>query len=201
MASGDKEIQVSVVIPVWNEEEENIREIYLKLNKVLAVSAVAYEILFVDDGSRDKTFEFLKSLLSDKHLRIVKLSKNFGQIPAILAGIQYAKGKIIVTMDIDLQYMPEDIPKLLDKINKGHDMVSGRRKNRQGPFFTRKIPSYIINKFIQRKTGIRFDWGCSFNAVKSDLVAKLKGYGGTDRFPKPLLAHLASFPVEVEVQV
>lgn len=201
MVLEDREIQISVVIPVWNEEEENIREIYLRLNKTLAISAPAYEILFIDDGSGDKTFKFLRTLLSDKHVRIVKLTRNFGQIPAILAGLQYAKGKTMVTMDIDLQCVPEDIPKLLDKIDRGHDIVSGWRKNRQGYFFTRNISSYMINKFIQKKTGVKFhDWGCPFNAAKSSLVAKLKDFGRTARFTKPLLAHLATSPVEVEVQ-
>lgn len=196
------EIEISIIIPLWNEEGENIRETYLGLSEVLTEFARTYEIIFVDDGSSNRIFVILRSLhQSDKNIKIVRLSRNYGQAAAILAGFQHAKGKTIVTMDIDLQYAPEDIPKLIDKIDQGFDMVSGWRMNRQDPILIRKIPSYIINKFIEKKTGVRFhDWGCSFNAVKSDLVAKLKDFGRTARFIKPLLVHLANSPTEVEIQ-
>jgi len=199
---GAKDIYLSVIVTVWNEEEENIRGTYLRLVKVLTECTPSYELIFVDDGSQEKTFKVLKDIFeNDKNVKIVRLIRNFGQAAAFLAGFQFAKGATLVTIDIDLQYLPEDIPKLIDKIKKGYDLVSGWRKNRKDALFTRKIPSYIINKFIQKKTGIRFhDWGCFFNAFQSNLVRQLKDFDGNVRFLKPHLAHLASFPMEAEVR-
>ncbi len=201
MVAEDKEIKVSAVIPVWNEEEENIGEIYSRLSQVLAARTAAYEILFVDDGSADRTFQFLKGLTEDRHVRIVRLSKNFGQVPAMLAGMRHARGATVVTMDVDLQCVPEDIPFMLDLIDQGHDMVSGWRKDRKGSSAARKFASFVISKFIQKKTGINFhDWGCSFNAARAGLVHRLKDFGASARYAKPLLARMAVNPVEREVR-
>ena len=196
----DGVVQISIVIPVWNEEKENIRELYLRLTKVLISLERTYEIIFVDDGSKDGTFEVLKSLhRGDKRVKLVRLKKNFGQLAAFLAGLDYAHGKIIVTMDADLQYAPEDIPKLIKKIDEGFDAVSGKRINKCSPLFTRRIPSYFINLFISKKVGLRLDYGCSFNAARREAIERLKGYDRR-RFVKPLLAKLVNSFAELEVR-
>lgn len=194
--------ELSVIVPVWNEERENIRESHSRLKNTLAETALSYEIIFVDDGSGAETSEFLKSLVSgDKNTRLVRLEKNCGQTAAFLAGLRYAKGEIIVTTDIDMQYMPEDIPILLKEIDKGHDMASGWRRKREDPFLARKVPSYIINRFLSAKTGVCLhDWGCSFNAFRRGLAARLYDFGDAARFAKPLLAYLADSPVEAAVR-
>lgn len=200
MPSKDREIHTSVVIPVWNEEKENIEELYLRLTKALFLQNQSYEIVFVDDGSSPETIKKLKSLHQrDKRVKLVRLKENFGQSAAFLAGFKYAHGKVIVTMDADLQYAPEDAPKLINKVNEGYDIVIGKRVNRYGSLLTRRIPAYLINNFITKKVGIKFDYGCSFNAFKKDLVKKLFDYGKRARFLKLLFPELTDSFFEITV--
>jgi len=173
---------LSVVIPVYNEEE-SIRLLYEKLKAALDLLHKEYEILFIDDGSTDRTLSILEEIQTkDKHLIVLSLRRNFGQTAAFAAGFDFARGDIVVTMDGDLQNDPADIPKLLEKI-KDHDLVSGWRKKRKDPFFTRRLPSVAANWLISNVTGVKLhDYGCSLKAYRRDVIKNLKLYGEMHRF-------------------
>ena len=173
---------LSIVIPVYNEEE-SIRLLYEKLKASLDPLQKEYEILFIDDGSTDRTLSILEEIQAkDKHLTVLSLRRNFGQTAAFAAGFDFARGDIVVTMDGDLQNDPADIPKLLEKI-KDHDLVSGWRKKRKDPFFTRRIPSMAANWLISNVTGVKLhDYGCSLKAYRRDVIKNLKLYGEMHRF-------------------
>lgn len=173
---------LSVVIPVYNEEE-SIQLLYEKLKASLDLLQKEYEILFIDDGSTDRTLSILEEIQAkDKHLTVLSLRRNFGQTAAFAAGFDFARGDIVVTMDGDLQNDPADIPKLLEKI-KDHDLVSGWRKKRKDPFFTRRIPSMAANWLISNVTGVKLhDYGCSLKAYRRDVIKNLKLYGEMHRF-------------------
>lgn len=202
MILADGKIEISVVVPVWNEDYENINELYLRLTNVLRGLNKEYEIIFVDDGSVNGILRVLKGLCAkDERARVVVLTKNFGQAIAFLAGFEYAKGDIIITMDDDLQNAPEDIPRFLDKINEGFEMVFGCRKARHDPLITRKIPSYAMNKIISARVGLALhDWGCSFNAAKKEVIEFLKDYGKNSRFIKPIMAKSAKSIAEIKIK-
>jgi glycosyltransferase involved in cell wall biosynthesis len=173
---------ISIVIPVFNEEE-NIQILHEKLKKVLDPLNKEYEILFIDDGSTDKTLSILEEIQShDKSVLILSLRRNFGQTAAFAAGFDFARGDVIVTMDGDLQNDPADIPKLLELI-KDNDLVSGWRKKRKDPFLTRRLPSRIANWLISNVTGVKLhDYGCSLKAYRRDVIKNLKLYGEMHRF-------------------
>jgi glycosyltransferase involved in cell wall biosynthesis len=173
---------LSVVIPVYNEEE-NIQLLHAKLKEALDILNNEYEILFVDDGSTDRTLSILEEIQAgDKHVIVLSLRRNFGQTAAFAAGFDFARGDVIVTMDGDLQNDPADIPKLLERI-KDHDLVSGWRKKRKDPFFTRRLPSIMANWLISKVTGVKLhDYGCSLKAYRRDVIKNLKLYGEMHRF-------------------
>lgn len=174
---------LSVVLPVYNEEEslalqhKAVTEAVKKLNKT-------YEIIFVDDGSVDSSYEILKSISSkDKSVKLVRFRRNFGQTAAMAAGIDHSKGEIIVFMDSDLQNEPGDIGKLLEKIEEGYDVVSGWRANRQDKLISRKIPSKIANWLIAKVTGVSLhDLGCSLKAYRGEVLRQVNLYGEMHRF-------------------
>ncbi len=172
----------SVVIPLYNEEE-NVRPLYEALKPVLDKTGKEYEILFVDDGSSDRTLPQLEDISKiDKKVKVLSFRRNFGQTAAFAAGFDYAQGDVIITMDGDLQNDPADIPRMLDAI-QGYDLVSGWRKNRKDPFLSRKFPSRVANWLIGRVTGVRLhDYGCSLKAYKKDVVKNLRLYGEMHRF-------------------
>ncbi len=151
----------------------------------------SYEILFVDDGSGDDSFAVLNELAAfDDRVKVVRLRRNFGQTPALRAGIDWSTGDILVTMDGDLQNDPADIPMLLDKLDEGHDAVFGLRANRQDHLFVRKLPSFFGNWLIRRVTGVRIrDMGCTLRAMRRDLAESLSLYGELHRFV-PVLAQM-----------
>lgn len=173
---------LSIVIPLYNEEE-NISLLHQKLKEILDTLNMEYEILFIDDGSNDRTLSILEEIQKkDKHVLVLSMRRNFGQTAAFAAGFDFARGDIIVTMDGDLQNDPTDIPKLLELI-KDHDLVSGWRKKRKDPFFTRRIPSIIANWLISKVTGVKLhDYGCSLKAYRRDVIKNLKLYGEMHRF-------------------
>ncbi|MFZ3137396.1 MAG: glycosyltransferase family 2 protein [Thermodesulfovibrionales bacterium] len=173
---------LSVVIPVYNEEE-NIQLLHAKLKEAMVILNNEYEILFVDDGSTDRTLSILEEIQAgDKHVIVLSLRRNFGQTAAFAAGFDFARGDVIVTMDGDLQNDPADIPKLLERI-KDHDLVSGWRKKRKDPFFTRRLPSIMANWLISKVTGVKLhDYGCSLKAYRRDVIKNLKLYGEMHRF-------------------
>jgi len=189
---------LSIVIPLYNEEE-NVHILYEKLKASLDLLKMEYEILFVDDGSTDRTLSILEEIQAkDKSVVVLSLRRNFGQTAAFAAGFDFARGDVIVTMDGDLQNDPADIPKLLDLI-KDHDLVSGWRKKRKDPFFTRRLPSIIANWLISNVTGVKLhDYGCSLKAYRRDVIKNLKLYGEMHRFIPAIASWYGVRVAEVE---
>jgi len=193
--------EISVVIPVLNEEE-NIPELYSELRDVLEKLNKPYEIIFIDDGSTDNSFKILKEIHEkDNKVKVIKFRRNFGQTPAISAGFDHATGSIIITMDSDLQNDPKDIPKLLEKINEGYDVVSGWRADRKDPFLTKKIPSKISNWLTRRLTGVDIhDFGCTLKAYRGEVLKDVKLYGEMHRFIPAIVSwkgfKVSEIPVE-----
>jgi len=181
---------VSIVVPIYNEVE-SIPRLLDAIATSLRNAALSYEMICVDDGSRDGSDALLKQqarVRSD--LKAVILRRNYGQTPAMAAGFSQAIGKVIVTLDGDLQNDPTDIPALLEKLEEGYDLVSGWRKNRQDASLTRVLPSKIANWLIGQVTGVRLhDYGCSLKAYRSELVADMNLYGELHRF-LPALAFI-----------
>jgi glycosyltransferase involved in cell wall biosynthesis len=190
---------LSVVIPLYNEEE-NIPILYEKLREHLDHLKKEYEILFVDDGSTDRTLHILEDIQSkDSRAVVLSLRRNFGQTAAFAAGFDFARGDVIVTIDGDLQNDPADIPKLLELI-KENDLVSGWRKNRKDPFFSRRLPSLIANWLISNVTGVKLhDYGCSLKAYRRDVIKNLKLYGEMHRFIPAVASWYGVRVAEVEV--
>ncbi|MGH7170519.1 MAG: glycosyltransferase family 2 protein, partial [Gemmataceae bacterium] len=207
---------LSVVIPI-KDECANLRPLHESLRRALEpLCAVGdgrsprltnYEILLVDDGSIDGSFAVLQELArADPRVKVIRLRRNFGQTPALRAGIDAATGDVLVTMDGDLQNDPADIPLLLDKLEEGHDAVFGLRANRQDHFLIRKLPSFIGNWLIRRVTGVHVrDMGCTLRALRRDLAEALPLYGELHRFV-PVLAQMhgakiAQIPVRHHARV
>lgn len=179
-------MKLSVIIPVYNEED-NIVILYNQLIKV--INNYDYEIIFIDDGSKDNTFKNLESLnKKNSKVRVIRFRKNFGQTAALSAGFDSAKGDVIVTMDGDLQNDPNDIPLLINNL-KYYDVVSGWRYNRKDPLFTKKIPSKFSNWIFRKLIGLNIhDSGCSLKAYKKETLDGIKLYGEMHRFIPALIA-------------
>jgi glycosyltransferase involved in cell wall biosynthesis len=190
---------LSVIIPLYNEEE-NIPLLYEKLKQYLNSLEKEYEILLVDDGSIDRTLSILEEIQSkDNKVIVLSLRRNFGQTAAFAAGFDFARGDIVVTMDGDLQNDPADISKLLELI-KDHDLVSGWRKKRKDPFFSRRLPSLMANWLISNVTGVKLhDYGCSLKAYRRDVIKNLKLYGEMHRFIPAVASWYGVRVAEVEV--
>lgn len=172
----------SIVIPLYNEEE-NVEVLHERLKETLDRLGLEYEILYVDDGSTDATLRILEGIqANESKVVVLSLRRNFGQTAAFAAGFDFARGDVIVTMDGDLQNDPKDIPKFLELI-KDHDLVSGWRKKRRDPFFSRRLPSMAANWLISKVTGVKLhDYGCSLKAYRRDVIKNLKLYGEMHRF-------------------
>ena len=194
------DVELSVVIPVYNEIE-NLRPLINKLNEVLVRTSKSYEIIMIDDGSTDDSFGVMRELCNgNKELRIIRFRRNFGQTSAFSAGFDLARGRIVITMDADLQNDPEDIPRLLEELEKGYDIVSGWRKNRADNFLTRKLPSLSANYIISKITGIKLhDYGCSLKAYRSEVVKNIKLYGEMHRFIPAVASWMGISVSEIEV--
>jgi len=176
------QLDISVVIPVFNERD-NLKRLYWKLRQVLDSLGMSYEILFVDDGSSDGSGDILQQLSqSDKRTRVVEFVRNFGQTAAIAAGFAHARGDVIIPMDADLQNDPEDIPRILNQLQKGYDVVSCWRKERNDPWF-RVFLSHSANKLISWISGVHLhDFGCTLKAYRSSVVQHIQLYGEMHRF-------------------
>lgn len=185
-----EELYLSIVIPLFNEEE-NVEEAYRQARDALSTFGVPYEIIFVDDGSRDRTLEISRRIASgDNRVKVVSFRKNFGQTAAMSAGFDYARGKVVIPMDGDLQNDPGDIPRLIAKIEEGYDVVSGWRKERKDTFLTRRLPSITANWLISKITGVHLhDYGCTMKAYRKEVVQNLNLYGEMHRF-LPALASI-----------
>lgn len=175
---------LSLVIPVYNEEE-NLAPLMLEIDGVMkALPGLSWEILFVDDGSMDKSLEVLKSLSATRpHVKVFSFTRNFGQTAAMSCGIKAAMGDVIIPMDADRQNDPADIPRMLEKINEGFGCVSGWRKDRKDTLVLRKIPSWIANRLISQATGVSIhDYGCSMKAYRREIIQDVELYGEMHRF-------------------
>jgi glycosyltransferase involved in cell wall biosynthesis len=183
-------VKLSLVVPVYNEEA-NLPLLYEAIHAALDPLAHAWEAIFVDDGSRDRSLDVLKELLQKDpaHLRVISFRRNFGQTAAIAAGIDHAGGEVIVLLDADLQNDPADIPAMLEKLERGYDVVSGWRKHRQDAYLTRTLPSNIANGLISWVTGVPLhDYGCTLKAYRRDVLVGFRLYGEMHRFI-PVFAH------------
>ena len=174
--------ELSVVVPLLNEQD-NIGPLYEQISRTLA-GHVGYEIIFVDDGSRDNSFTVLAGIQkSDARVRVIRFRKNFGQTAALSAGFAHARGKIVVAIDADLQNDPADIPKMVAKLDEGFDVVSGWRKTRHDNAVTRRLPSKIANRLISTITGVKLhDYGCTLKAYRREVLAETRLYGEMHRF-------------------
>lgn len=192
------EESVSIVIPVY-EEEESLPHLYKSIKDVMEKLGRKYEIVFVDDGSKDGTYKVLESYQKkDPTVVVVSFRRNFGQTAAMAAGFEYAQGDIIITMDADLQNDPADIPKLLEKM-KGHDVVSGWRKKRQDKFISRRLPSMMANGLISRVTGVHLhDYGCTLKAYRKEVIKNVRLYGEMHRFIPAIASWVGASITEVE---
>jgi glycosyltransferase involved in cell wall biosynthesis len=177
-------VTLSIVIPVYNEVESLV-PLYQAIHAALDGNGMPWEAIFVDDGSTDGSLNVLNKLALDdpEHVRVVVLRRNFGQTPAIVAGIDHALGDVIVLMDADLQNDPADIPMMLAKIEEGSDVVSGWRVDRKDAFLTRKLPSWLANALISQVTGVHLhDYGCTLKAYRREVITGFKLYGEMHRF-------------------
>ena len=175
--------EISLFLPVL-DEEENLEPMYVKIAAALAELGRTAEGIFVDDGSTDRSLAILKEIAAkDDRVRVISLRRNYGQTAAMAAGIDAAKGEILIPMDADLQNDPADIKRLLDKLDEGYDVVSGWRKNRQDKLISRKIPSQIANRIISWIGGVHLhDYGCSLKAYRRDVLQDVRLYGEMHRF-------------------
>jgi glycosyltransferase involved in cell wall biosynthesis len=177
-----QKLEFSVIIPVYNEEE-NILILYNEIKQVLG-KFQSYEIIFINDGSHDNSYEVIKKIaVADKSVKIINFARNFGQTAAISAGIHFSRGDIIIPLDADLQNDPRDIPRLIQEIEKGNDVVSGWRKEREDMLINRKIPSWVANWLISFITKVKLhDYGCTLKAYKREVVENIRLYGEMHRF-------------------
>jgi glycosyltransferase involved in cell wall biosynthesis len=176
-------MDLSIVVPM-KDERDNVRPLHEAVRDAIEPTGLDYELVLVDDGSTDGTFDVLSEVAAnDHHVKVVQLRRNYGQTPALRAGIDAALGDVIVTMDGDLQNDPADIPRLLEKLNDGYDVVLGERVNRQDKFLVRKLPSLIANALIRKVTGTKIrDLGCTLRAMRREAAQELPLYGEMHRF-------------------
>jgi glycosyltransferase involved in cell wall biosynthesis len=187
---------LSVILPAYNEAE-SVGPLYEATVHAVEPMGTSFEIIFVDDGSSDETFARCEALAArDPRVRVIKLRRNYGQTAAMVAGIDHARGAIVITMDADLQNDPADIPMLVQRIMGGYDLVVGWRHNRQDRFLSRKFPSVIANWLIARVTGVDIkDNGCSLKAYRADLIKGVPLYSEMHRFI-PAMASMAGARID-----
>ncbi|HEU0253750.1 MAG TPA: glycosyltransferase family 2 protein [Pyrinomonadaceae bacterium] len=192
---------VSVFLPVFNEEP-NLFPLHAKLNDALKALGRSAEIVYVDDGSTDGSLKVLREIADlDPRVRVVALRRNYGQTAAMAAGIDAAKGKVLIPMDADLQNDPADIARLLQKLDEGYDVVSGWRKNRKDKMVTRKIPSMIANRLISWIGGVPLhDYGCSLKAYRRESLEDVRLYGEMHRFIPIYAAWAGASVTEIPVE-
>ena len=194
-------IRYSIVVPFYNEQE-NIPPLYMKLTEVMDGVGEPYELVFVDDGSKDDTFKVLSEIYEhDRRVNVVRLRRNFGQTAGLKAGFDFARGEVIISMDGDLQHSPEEIPRFLEKIEEGFDLVSGWRHHRRDHWLMRQVPSRIANWMMAKLSGIDLhDFGTTFKAYRREIIQEIQLYGELHRFIPALAsstgARIAEVPIE-----
>ena len=193
-------MDISVVVPLYNEED-NVQLLYEEIKGVLDTMAEQAEIVFVDDGSRDRTLAKLEAIQAgDDHVCVVSLRRNFGQTAAMTAGFDHARGGVIITMDGDLQNDPHDIPQLVGKLNEGYDVVTGWRHDRQDAFLSRRLPSQLANRLISWVTGVGLhDYGCTLKAFRREVIDNINLYGEMHRFIPAIASGMGISFTEVKV--
>jgi glycosyltransferase involved in cell wall biosynthesis len=193
--------ELSIVIPVYNEED-NVEDLIAAINSAVRDYKEDYEIVLVDDGSTDESFKILKNLAQENpKIRVIRFGINYGQTAAISAGFNHSRGRILITMDADLQNDPNDIPALIQKMEEGWDVVSGWRKNRFDRFLTRRLPSMMANRLISYITGLKLnDYGCTLKAYRGDVARRIELYGEMHRFIPALARWLGASVTELVVQ-
>ncbi len=191
---------LSIVLPLLNEEE-NIHLLYDEIKQAIEPMEEDHEIIFVDDGSTDKSLELLQGIQEkDDSVVVVSFRRNFGQTAAMSAGFDYARGDVIVTMDADLQNDPNDIPMMIEKIKEGYDVVTGWRFDRKDKFISRRLPSIIANKIISVTTGVNLhDYGCTLKAFRKEVIKSVKLYGEMHRFIPAIASGMGISFTEVKV--
>jgi glycosyltransferase involved in cell wall biosynthesis len=194
------ELDLSIVVPVYNEEE-SLPKLVGELHEVLGKENLAYEIVLVDDGSRDGSYALARRMAKDDPaLTLVQFRRNFGQTAAMQAGLDVSRGRAIVTMDADLQNDPSAIPAMLKKLDEGYDMVAGWRANRQDAFINRKLPSFLANRVISATTKVKLhDYGCTLKAMTRDVARELRLYGEMHRFIPAVASWIGVRIVEMKV--
>jgi glycosyltransferase involved in cell wall biosynthesis len=192
--------ELTIVIPLYNEVE-NVDPLHAELSAALDGIGRSYEVIVVDDGSRDGSFECLKAVhAADPRWRVIRFRRNFGQTAGFAAGFSAARGSVVITSDADLQNDPRDIPRLLAKMDEGFDIVSGWRVHRKEPFFSRRLPSLLANRMISGATGVVLhDYGCSLKAYRSEVVKTLRLYGELHRFIPAVASWMGVTVAEVPV--
>src|ERR1700726_383144 len=193
-------IRYSVVVPFFNEQE-NIPPLYRKITEVMDAIGEPYELVFVDDGSRDNTFKVLSDIYEHDHrVNIVRLRRNFGQTAGLKAGFDFARGEIIISMDGDLQHDPEEIPRFLEKIEEGFDLVSGWRYARRDHWLMRQVPSRVANWMMAKLSGIDLhDFGTTFKAYRREIIQEIQLYGELHRFIHALASSTGARITEVPI--
>jgi glycosyltransferase involved in cell wall biosynthesis len=199
--TSDSLIRYSVVVPFYNEQE-NIPPLYMKLTEVMDGLGEPYELVFVDDGSRDETYKVLGDIYEhDRRVNVVRLRRNFGQTAALKAGFDFARGEVIISMDGDLQHDPEEIPRFLEKIEEGYDLVSGWRYQRRDHWLMRQVPSRIANWMMAKLSGIELhDFGTTFKAYRREIIQEIQLYGELHRFIPALASSTGAKIAEVPIQ-
>ena len=194
-------LKYSIVVPFHNEEE-NVTELYDRLKVVLENTGEPFELVFVDDGSTDRTFYLLREIAAvDSRVVVVKLGRNFGQTSALAAGFDHARGDYIIAMDGDLQHDPNDIPQFIEKINEGYDIVSGWRQRRVDNFWLRRVPSMCANWLMAKLSGVNIhDFGTTFKAYRRELIREVPLYGELHRFIPALAAWHGASICEIAIQ-
>jgi glycosyltransferase involved in cell wall biosynthesis len=198
--SNESEIRYSIVVPFFNEQE-NIPPLYMKLTEVMDSIGDPYELVFVDDGSRDNSFRILSEIYEhDRRVNLIRLRRNFGQTPALKAGFDFARGAIIISMDGDMQHDPEEIPRFLEKIEEGYDLVSGWRHARHDHWLMRRIPSRAANWMMAKLSGVELhDFGTTFKAYRREIIQEIQLYGELHRFIPALASTSGAKIVEVPI--
>lgn len=191
---------ISIVVPLYNEEE-NVQPLYSEIREVVDRAGYDAELVFVDDGSSDRTIQnLLEAAAGDSTVKVVEFRRNFGQTAAMAAGLDQASGGIVVTMDGDLQNDPREIPKMVSKLEEGFDLVAGWRKDRKDKFLSRRLPSILANKIISKTTSVELhDYGCTLKVMRSEVAKNVRLYGEMHRFIPAIAAQLGAKIAEVPV--
>jgi glycosyltransferase involved in cell wall biosynthesis len=193
-------VRYSVVVPFYNEQE-NITPLYMKLTEVMDALGEPYELVFVDDGSHDGTFTMLSGIYQhDPSVSLVRLRRNFGQTAGLAAGFDFARGDIIISMDGDLQHDPQDIPRFLEKIEEGYDLVSGWRRERRDHWLMRQVPSRVANWMMAKLSGIELhDFGTTFKAYRREIIQEIQLYGELHRLIPALAGSIGAKMAEIPI--